>query len=247
MQVATPALWQRLKYYQYLRGGLGEREIYIVHHFIDSSRAALDIGVHLGIYTRHFAKYAKCVIAFEANPDSAKFASRSLRGKARVEWIALSSETGVALLRVPLEGAKGAEAALGTISPTNTLGGVRFNEISVPARALDDFALPPVGFVKIDVEGHEEAVLSGGEGLLRRDRPVYMIEIEERHNPSSLSRIANRFEAQSYKAFFYDGTRLRSIEEFDRAYHQISGTDNIYVNNFFFIPFESDVPLGVRG
>ena len=35
----------------------------------------------------------------------------------------------------------------------------------VPKKRLDDFDLPPVGFIKIDVEGHEESVLHGAEGL----------------------------------------------------------------------------------
>ncbi len=59
---AAPALWQQLKYRQYLLDVSAEREIHIVHRYIDPGRAALDIGVHIGIYARHFAKYAKCEI-----------------------------------------------------------------------------------------------------------------------------------------------------------------------------------------
>jgi len=102
---------------------------------------------------------------------------------------------------------------------------------------LDDFDLPAVGFVKIDVEGHEEAVLKGGEKLLARDRPVYMIEIEERHNPGALSRIVQYFNGQEYDAMFYDGIRMRTIEEFIQQRHQTTGS-RVYVNNFFFYPRE---------
>ena len=86
----------------------------------------MDIGVHLGFYSRHFAKYANSVIGFETNPDSAIFAKRSLAGLATIEWVALSSEAGTGRLRVPLEGANGGEAALGTLSHTNRLGGLHF-------------------------------------------------------------------------------------------------------------------------
>jgi FkbM family methyltransferase len=123
---------------------------------IDPGRAALDIGVHIGIYARHFAKYAKCVIGFEANPNSAAFAKRSLSGLATIEWVALSSEAGSGLLRIPIEETNGTDlVAFGTISHINKLNGLRFREVVVPARALDDFNLPAVGFVKIDVKGHE--------------------------------------------------------------------------------------------
>jgi FkbM family methyltransferase len=177
----APALWQQLKYRQYLLDPSAEREIHVVHRYINPDRAALDIGVHIGIYARHFAKYAKCVIGFEANPNSAAFAKRSLNGIATIKWVALSSEAGTGLLRIPANEENRADlVALGTLSPTNKLGGLRFQEVVVPVRRLDDFDLPAVGFVKID--GHEEAVLQGGEKRLARDRSVYMIEIEERHN-----------------------------------------------------------------
>jgi len=198
---ATPSLWQQMKYHQYLRSEQGEREIHIIHQYVDPSRAALDVGVHLGMYTRHLARHAKSVVGFEANPESAEFARRSLRGIATIEWVALSSKEGLAILRVPLEGGNGAEEALGTLSQTNELGGARYREISVPARRLDDFNLPSVGFVKIDVEGHEEAVLDGAQSFEERNRPVYMIEIEERHNPGSVSRIARRLKAGTMMVF----------------------------------------------
>jgi FkbM family methyltransferase len=41
-------------------------------------------------------------------------------------------------------------------------------EIAVPTRRLDDYELDAVGFIKIDVEGHELAVLRGGTETIRR-------------------------------------------------------------------------------
>ena len=237
LRAVSPSLWQQIKYRQYLTATWGEREIHIIHRFVDPTRAALDIGVHLGMYTRHLAKFAKQVIGFEANPDSAKFAKRSLRGLATIEWVALSSERGSGYLRIPIEGGNGGEEALGTVSQQNTLGGMRYHSIVVPMKTLDEFDLPPIGFVKIDVEGHEEAVVAGAELLLKRDRPACMIEIEERHNPNCLTRLVKRFEEQEYRVMFYDGSILRSIAEFDPNTHQISG-NRMYINNFIFIPLE---------
>ena len=230
LQSLTPELWQRLKYRQYITSDQAEREIRIIHHFVDPNRAALDVGVHLGMYTRHLARYSRSVFGFEANPDSAAFAKRSLSRIATIEWVALSSEQGTSYLRVPIH-----HNSLGTLSQVNTLGHRPHRKIPVPTRRLDDFELPPVGFIKIDVEGHEEEVIRGAGKLLRRDQPVFMIEIEERHNPGGLSRLASHFLNVSYRAVFFDGIELCDISEFDTQRHQSSNSE-IYINNFFFLP-----------
>ena len=236
LQSLIPELWQRLKYREYVTFGQGEREIRIIHHFVDPNRAALDVGVHIGMYTRHLARYSRSVIGFEANPDSAAFAKRSLSRIATIEWVALSSKQGTSILRVPFDNAGDEESALGTLSPLNALGHRPYREIRVPSRRLDDFELPPVGFIKIDVEGLEEEVIRGAEKLLRRDKPVLMIEIEERHNLGGLARLASYFlNHMSYRAAFFDGIEMHDISEFDTQRYQ-SANSKIYVNNFFFLP-----------
>ena len=57
----------------------------------------------------------------------------------------------------------------------------------MPTVTLDQILLPlvqggeRVAFVNIDVEGHEFAVLKGGEALIARERPVLLVELEYRH------------------------------------------------------------------
>ncbi|MGC2412982.1 MAG: FkbM family methyltransferase [Stellaceae bacterium] len=46
----------------------------------------------------------------------------------------------------------------------------------VEVRRLDGLGLPPPDLIKIDVEGHELAVLRGGAGMLARDRPLIVME-----------------------------------------------------------------------
>jgi peptidoglycan/LPS O-acetylase OafA/YrhL len=106
--------------------------------FIDRDRAALDIGVDLGIYTRHFAKFSRRVIAFEANPDSAAAATRFLGRSATIHWVALSSTNGAGQLRIPLRAGK-LTTALGTVSAANFLGDAAFTTIEVPLRQARRF------------------------------------------------------------------------------------------------------------
>jgi FkbM family methyltransferase len=70
---------------------------------------------------------------------------------------------------------------------------------TVPATTLDQYfarrGLTRVDVIKIDVQGHELAVLRGGEQLLRRHRPVLLVEI---HSPSLLESGSNKEEIYHY-------------------------------------------------
>ena len=46
-------------------------------------------------------------------------------------------------------------------------------------KRLDDFNIANCSFIKIDVEGHEEAVLDGASALIAAQRPVLMVELDE--------------------------------------------------------------------
>jgi len=231
----SPAFWHWLKYQQYLHTDAGEPEIRYIRNLIPPDKLVIDVGVHLGFYSRHFARFAAQVLSFEANPASAKEAARMLPANVRIENVALSDENSTVQLRVPIAGAGGGEAALGTLAPSNNLSGTAFRSVPVTARRLDGMTLPPVGLVKIDVEGHEEAVLTGAHGVLERDRPNLMIEIEERHNAGSIRRVFQRLAEFGYRCFVLEGDRLSPISADMAVASQQTGSGGRYINNFFFL------------
>lgn len=49
------------------------------------------------------------------------------------------------------------------------------------SKCLDDLHLPPVGFIKMDIQGSELKALKGAAKTIARDRPLMFIEIEEQH------------------------------------------------------------------
>ena len=70
----------------------------------------------------------------------------------------------------------------------------------VATRRLDDFNLVGIGFVKIDVEGHEFAVLEGATELLDSQRPTVLIEVEPRSDqPRSLDNVVEFFSERGYR------------------------------------------------
>lgn len=220
----------------------GERELLQLRSMVDPRLLAIDVGGNTGVYTYHLSRLARDVVTFEPNPDYADFL-RYMRLKTRVEPVALSAEDGSAELRIPILDDKelGGMASLAEGAfPEDT----PCRAVTVPSRRLDDYEFRDVGFIKIDVEGHEEAVLSGAGRTIRSARPRLLIEIEERSNPGGLARIRALLGDWGYEGWFFQAGRRRPITEFDPQVHQVwdmdvaegKRRDNPYINNFFFSP-----------
>ena len=60
---------------------------------------------------------------------------------------------------------------------------------TVQTRTLDSFSFHNVGFIKIDIEGHELAVISGARNTIEQSRPAFLIECEERNTPGGLNEL----------------------------------------------------------
>ena len=119
------------------------------------------------------------------------------------------------------------------------------SSLSVATTTLDAFfADQPRGpnFLKIDVEGHELAVLHGGRETLEAHRPTLLIECEARHRPDGDVRpVFDLLESLGYQGTFFHNGRRRPLAEFDPAVHQQvdPNSDRLphgYVNNFAFVP-----------
>ena len=74
--------------------------------------------------------------------------------------------------------------------------------ILVPTYRLDSLSIDNVGFMKIDVEGHEESVIIGAEQTIRRCRPILLIEAENRHREGAVQKITRRLENWGTMASF---------------------------------------------
>jgi FkbM family methyltransferase len=194
---------------------------------VPEDRVAIDAGANFGVYCWYIAQRATEVHAFEPQPHHFRRLVKSEPGNVKVHPEALSDHDGVASLQVPL---KDGEASLRELS-----GPVR--SLEVPLRTLDSYGFRDIGFFKIDVEGHEEALLHGSIETLRRSDATVFVEIEERHNPGGLDRIVAWLAEIGYD----DVTFLR-----EGALHPFAGFDAdrdqpgdhvggpAYVNNFVF-------------
>jgi FkbM family methyltransferase len=146
-----------------------------------------DIGANNGIYSLHYAARSPSALvhAFEPLPQVADILDGNLllnprlRDRIRLSRAALSDTAGERVFYETINRS-------GLISTSSTLDeasavriGDRFNRVTVTARRLDDYVGTELraGVLKIDVEGHEIAVLAGAERTIAGQRPFIVAEI----------------------------------------------------------------------
>lgn len=227
----------RLRYwYRALLGRL-DRELTVVRRMLAPGMRVVDIGANSGMYAYAFGRTYH-VDAFEPLPEPA----RCLRGVAarlprvRAHEVALSSQPGTATLFIPyLHGRPQSELARFARPASG-----RYEEVTVPVSTLDAFGLSDIGLIKIDVEGHELSVLEGAGETIARERPMLLIEIEQRHSAMPITDTFAAVMARGYRGFLFgaDGA-LRPIAEFRYERDQEGFADaprtTPYVNNFLFL------------
>lgn len=227
----------------------GEIELRLVKHLCRRDRDSIDVGANVGTYVHAMKRHSRRVYAFEPIPWLAPLLAKKFGRRIVVENVALSRETSTALLHVPVIDGE-AVTGLSTLSPELAAQEALCRDIPVATKPLDAVYGGDVGFIKIDVEGHEESVLQGASETIARCRPRVLVEAEERHAPGSVSRVHAFFRRFGYRGYFVLRRHIEPIEHFDPGTMQRSediaehtlGTRRSrfdrYVNNFLFLPTE---------
>jgi FkbM family methyltransferase len=166
------AVWARAHF-----GGSREPELTALGRFVKPGGTVVDVGAHRGLYTWHLSRLvgpSGSVHAFEPQPALLSYLHVAFYRRPQVvlHGEALSNATGTAVLRVPNR--SGADV-LGhaTLEPASG------RETKVVTVELDSLGLAP-SFMKVDVEGHEAAVIAGARETIRKSRPVLLLEVDRR-------------------------------------------------------------------
>ncbi len=138
---------------------------------------AIDIGANVGRYTCYMANRVGLegrVLAFEPIAESFAMLVANVRaaraGNVSLFNLALSARTGVQSMTVP----QYAGTKLRNYYAAHLATEGEHRVLCLP---LDALPIPSrVSLVKIDTEGHEVKVLEGMQALLRRDRPLLIVE-----------------------------------------------------------------------
>ncbi len=188
----------------------------------DPGRTSLDIGACGGLYLSRLAGSSRRCVAFEPRPPAAADLRAMARGlgldTVQVEAVALSERSGSATVRVLARNRD------------------HLASYDVPTRRLDDYFLHDVGFVTIDVAGHEAAVLRGGSDTIGGQRPRLLVVMEERHRPGTTTEVLELAGALGYHGFFALDGALTPVDKFDPDVHQAPERIRPYIDTFLFLP-----------
>lgn len=239
--INSPGLYSKARRIRHMLLGFPEAELELLRFLVDPDRVAIDVGAHSGLYTAELLRLSSSVIAIEALPELARNIER-IYAKARVINAAASNKEGSAKLYVP-EGQTG----LSTIAAENPVAAESSRAIAVKTITIDSLKCDAVGFIKIDVEGNELAVLQGAINVLKRDKPVLLIEAEERHRVNAVASLDEFLSPLGYTSLMLDNGKLRSLKQFDPARDQDVSPSDVeslntgsyrgrYINNFIFLP-----------
>jgi FkbM family methyltransferase len=147
-----------------------------VQRTLKPEMSVIDIGANIGFYTLMFASIVGPrgkVFSFEPNTENCRLILLNLMENdfSHVQLLpfALSDRMGAAFFS-PMMGSNG--GFMPNLRETLT----HPNCTAVPCQRLDAVINEPVDFIKVDVEGGEYLVLSGGEKLLQQFRLIIVAE-----------------------------------------------------------------------
>ncbi len=210
-------------------------EMGLIRFMADPRRISLDVGANLGLFTYYLARHSAHVHAFEPNPLPLRALGAVVDANVTIHQVALTDRTAEVDLIVPKsrKGWSNNGASLDA-SPEG-----RHIVVRVPGRRLDELDLGAIGFIKIDVEGHELAVLQGARETIARDRPSLFIETEHAHVGDRVAALFELVGGLGYDGYFLEDGVMRNISHFSIEAHQLAprrgeGTHG-YVKNFLFI------------
>ena len=173
------------------RSNFSEYEVISRRFFFNSSKSAqiiLDIGAYSGIYsiTAGLANLNAHVYAFEPNPEIFTLAQHNIKindlsKRVTLMPLALGYESGREKLFFNVSGWETATASLDNCGD---------NFIEVDVSTIDsNFGNIQVDLIKIDVEGFEAKVLSGGMKTLIKSHPIILSEVLTNRDMDSQSEV----------------------------------------------------------
>jgi FkbM family methyltransferase len=212
-----------------------EKELSIISRFSNPNMDAVDVGVYRGVYSYRLSKEFKHVHSFEANPLIYPFLKKNLPKiitNISLYNCALSDQVGLTKLKIPIRSKSFFknnyeelyQLGAATIHLNNNFD--KFKTIEVERKKMDDILYDKkIGFIKIDVEGHEKEVINGSKNIIKKYKPNLLVEIEERHSKSKVVDTINYINKLGYVSFFLHENKLvetNNLKEFKN------------INNFIF-------------
>lgn len=214
-----------------------EKELSIINKFQNKKKSAIDIGVYRGVYSYKLSQLFKHVYAYEPNPLIFPYLEKNLCKIIKnitLRNFALSNTSGKINLKIPHRSKsifkKNVEELyrLGLATIHDNKNYSNYEKIQVERIKLDeDLKNTDIGFIKIDVEGHEKEVIEGANNLILNSKPILLIEIIKEHGGKPIDETINFVCKLGYRPYFCKDNELYSLDKLKNLNEE---------NNFFFLP-----------
>jgi FkbM family methyltransferase len=168
-----------------------------------AEKTILDIGANIGNHSLALSPFCKQIFSFEPHPKTFRLLELNTMGVSNIHPMNL--------------GVSDRTAKMKAIVDQYNMGGARIiddsNEISEKTNKYMEFSLTSldsmkqlenvdIGFVKIDVEGHELQAFNGAKELLKKHLPVIAFEQLEGEFNHGTSEVIEFLKNIGYKKFF---------------------------------------------
>lgn len=161
-------------------GEWAEQELKLLAQFIAPGACVLDAGAFIGTHTLAFAQMvgaAGKVYAFEPRREIFAYLQRNIDLNRAEQVRAFNVALSDAPARLMMDAIDlGETHNFGALSLTATRETAVEGQYEILVEKLDSMDIPPVDFIKLDVEGMESQVLAGAQVIIARDRPVIFAE-----------------------------------------------------------------------
>ena len=131
----------------------------------------IDVGAHIGLWTRELSQVFKRVFAFEPMPHHRECFEKNVKKyNVTLYPFALGDFTGRVDFKIDKENTGNCH-----IVEKNDKRKGQFKQ-----KTLDEFKFDGLDYIKIDAEGHEKEVLEGAVETLDKHKPFVSVEIKDK-------------------------------------------------------------------
>ena len=232
------------EYGAFFNGEYDSDLIRVIRLLLNPDYYFLDIGANIGFYSVAIGAYMKSkessgrVVAFE--PMDANFNRlldnlkvNDLGSYCLAYNIGLSNQSGDSKIVLRQDFLDGSDTGNCSIS-INEKVDFGFNKKPIKLERLDNFWAElfeeylKIDIIKMDIEGHEDFCLEGGQKVLKEYRPTILMEVNKPYYETRSVNIDERFLPlipEKYSIFRQSDAKWRSLDSFNEC----SNIDNVFL------------------
>ncbi|MGK0297222.1 MAG: FkbM family methyltransferase [Gammaproteobacteria bacterium] len=190
-----------------------ETELLLLPYLIDKNKDAIDVGANTGLYTYFLSNLAKNVYAFEPHTNLATFLDKATKKNVTVINKALSNTQAILPFYIPVTGTR-KHLNIASLNE-NIKNNYQCVTEKIQTITLDELRYKNIGFIKIDVEGHELLVLKGAINTIKDQKPTILIEILDIKDNPELHPTIKFLIPLGYEIFVMQNEQLKHINNVD--------------------------------